>query len=212
MTVLSQEVVIIPTKTFENLSKEKQNRIINASIKEFSKRSFEEAKLSNIIKESKIPRGSFYQYFKDKRDLYLHIMEVSKNTKMRYLGDVFNEAGQISFLDLFRKLFVSGIKFALEHEDLVSIGRLLVTSRGPIYDEVMKDSLAQAEEMYINFIEIDKAKGIIRQDIDSRVLGTLVVNLSNNIVIDSFKDRDTNFENLLTRIDNLINIFRKGIE
>ena len=203
---------IIPTNTFKNLPKEKQNRIINAAITEFSKRSFNEAKLSNIIKESKIPRGSFYQYFKDKRDLYLYIMEVTKNIKMKYLGDTFNEAGQIPFLDLFRKLFVSGIKFALEHEDLVNIGKLLVTSRGTIYDEVMKDSLALAEEMYINFIEIDKAKGIIRQDIDSRVLASLVIDLSNNILIDSFKDRDTNFENLLTRIDNLISIFKKGIE
>jgi len=212
VTASSQEVIFIPTKTFENLPKEKQDRIINASITEFSKRSFDDSKLSNIIKESKIPRGSFYQYFIDKRDLYLYIMEVTKNIKMKYMEDAFSEAGQIPFLDLFRKLFVSGIEFALEHEDLVSMGKILITSKGSIYDEVMKDGLALAEEMYINFIEIDKKKDIIRQDVDSKVLASLVVGLSNNILIDSFKDTDANFENLLIRIDSLINIFRKGIE
>lgn len=205
-------MVCIPKKTFYNLSEEKKDRIITAAITEFSKRSFEEAKLSNIIKESKIPRGSFYQYFVDKRDLYLHIMEVTKNIKMGYMEDIFNEAGTIPFLDLFRKLFVAGIKFAREHEDLVNLGKLLVTAKGPIYDEVMKDGLAQAEQLYIGLIEIDKEKGIIRQDVDSKILASLVIDLSNSVLVDSFRDKDDDFKNLLTKIDNLINIFRKGIE
>ena len=40
--------------------------IIDAAINEFSLRSYDEAKISNIIRDSKIPRGSLYQYFIDK--------------------------------------------------------------------------------------------------------------------------------------------------
>ena len=58
MTIVSLEVRIIPKETFSNLAKEKQDRILNASFKEFSERSFEDAKLSNIIRDSKIPRGN----------------------------------------------------------------------------------------------------------------------------------------------------------
>ena len=58
----------MPTKTFFNLREEKRQRIEKALINEFSKSSFEQASITNIIKEANIPRGSFYQYFVDKKD------------------------------------------------------------------------------------------------------------------------------------------------
>ena len=73
---------IIPKKTFYNLDSEKQQRITSAALNEFALRSYEEANLSNIIKEAKIPRGSFYQYFEDKLDLYKHIFEYIKDKKI----------------------------------------------------------------------------------------------------------------------------------
>lgn len=56
-------------KTFYNLPKEKQERIVNAVRKEFSKEPQEKASINRIIKEANISRGSFYQYFDDKVDL-----------------------------------------------------------------------------------------------------------------------------------------------
>ena len=44
----------MPTQTFLNLPNGKQDRIINAAVKEFATRRFSEAKLSNIIKEAQI--------------------------------------------------------------------------------------------------------------------------------------------------------------
>ncbi|MDD6879150.1 MAG: TetR/AcrR family transcriptional regulator [bacterium] len=65
----------MPTKTFLNLNKEKQDLIIKEAIKEFSNKLYSEVSLNQIIKKSKISRGSFYMYFNDKRDLYLYIMD-----------------------------------------------------------------------------------------------------------------------------------------
>ena len=65
----------MPTKTFFNLPKEKQDNLIQASEKEFSRVLFNEASINQIIQDAKIPRGSFYMYFQDKEDLYFYILE-----------------------------------------------------------------------------------------------------------------------------------------
>jgi AcrR family transcriptional regulator len=60
----------MPKQTFFNLPKEKRDRIIAAAKEVFSKNSYEEASINQIVKLAQIPRGSFYQYFADKDDLY----------------------------------------------------------------------------------------------------------------------------------------------
>ena len=55
----------MPKKTFLNLSKEKQNIIIEASLKEFKTVLLKDASINKIIKDAQISRGSFYNYFDD---------------------------------------------------------------------------------------------------------------------------------------------------
>ena len=63
------------SNTFLNLKEEKKNRIINAAKKEFSRVPLEKALVSNIIRDSNIPRGSFYQYFENIEDLFVYIID-----------------------------------------------------------------------------------------------------------------------------------------
>ena len=62
----------MPTNTFFKLSKEKQNNIIEASLKEFKRVLLRDASINKIIKDANIPRGSFYNYFEDINDLYIY--------------------------------------------------------------------------------------------------------------------------------------------
>ncbi|WP_125764753.1 TetR/AcrR family transcriptional regulator [Companilactobacillus hulinensis] len=61
------------SKTFTNLSKDKQERIIKALLKEFSNYTLAEAQVSRIVKESGIARGAFYKYFDDLQDAYSYL-------------------------------------------------------------------------------------------------------------------------------------------
>lgn len=69
----------MPMQTFFNLQKDKQKKILDASKKEFSEYSFYDASINRIIKDAGISRGSFYQYFENKEDLFVYILESSKN-------------------------------------------------------------------------------------------------------------------------------------
>ena len=65
----------MPSATFLRLSKEKKDKLIKAAFKEFSNVNFNDASINKIIKDAGIPRGSFYMYFENKKDLYFYLLE-----------------------------------------------------------------------------------------------------------------------------------------
>ena len=68
---------------FLNLDVEKQDRILNAAMKEFAQKGFEKASTNEIVKEADISKGLLFHYFKDKKNLFLflydHCIDVSTN-------------------------------------------------------------------------------------------------------------------------------------
>jgi len=75
----------LPTETFFHLPAEKQKRIMNAAKKEFSRLPLKDASIATIIKDAEIPRGSFYQYFENKEDLYYYYFHTLKSDSQRDL-------------------------------------------------------------------------------------------------------------------------------
>ncbi len=93
----------MPKETFYNLDEKKKNKIIEAAKMEFTANPLRKSRVSNIIKEASIPRGSFYQYFDDLDDLYYYVIdEVFNNiheagTKFCDITNDIFEFAQISF-------------------------------------------------------------------------------------------------------------------
>lgn len=85
------------TETFLRLPEEKRNRFLEAAWEEFTSVPFEEASINKIVRRARIPRGSFYQYFSDKEDLFFYIQKSMLGHFMaeyirvldRYDGDMF---------------------------------------------------------------------------------------------------------------------------
>lgn len=205
----------MPKSTFENLSTEKKQRIYEAAIDEFARTRYEHANISNIIKNAGIPRGSFYQYFEDKLDLYLYIFDEIAKKKIEYMGDLLQKMGQMKFFDLWEELYMRGAKFGIENPKLVEITQLLLSSRDHVYDKLMKNNLKIARDMYVQMIDIDKEKGFIRKDIDSNTLASIVIETTMNVAFDNlveFVEDSNTFDLMIEEIVKRINIFRKGIE
>ena len=60
---------------FDNLKTEKKERIINAALKEFAQSGYEKASTNGIIKEAGIAKGSLFNYFNNKKELYLFLLD-----------------------------------------------------------------------------------------------------------------------------------------
>ncbi|GAB2485480.1 TetR family transcriptional regulator [Alkalibacterium psychrotolerans] len=105
----------MPTQTFFNLSEEKQKRLITGAMKEFSAKSLNDASISNIVKNSKISRGSFYQYFEDKKDLYFYLIgKFRYNYRQLMFKSFKEEAGD--FYKGYKNFGEKYIKYIMESE------------------------------------------------------------------------------------------------
>ena len=91
----------MPKETFFNLDEAKRNKIVEAAKKEFIAHPLRKSRVSNIIKEASIPRGSFYQYFDDLDDLYYYVID-----------------------DDFEKLYETGAKYCNVTNDLFEFSLL----------------------------------------------------------------------------------------
>lgn len=61
--------------TRQNIRKEKESRIIKAAAKIFSRRGFANAVMADIAAEAEIGKGTIYEYFKSKNDLFFAVFE-----------------------------------------------------------------------------------------------------------------------------------------
>lgn len=62
------------SETFLRLPEEKKKRFLDAAWAEFTRVSFADASINQIVRHAGIARGSFYQYFKDKDDLMTYLI------------------------------------------------------------------------------------------------------------------------------------------
>lgn len=97
----------MPKPTFFNLPTDKKETLIDAAMKEFSRVPLFEASISNIIKEAGIPRGSFYQYFEDKEDVFYFLLEeYSKRMNEEFIAILKKFDGDLmdTFIEYFQML------------------------------------------------------------------------------------------------------------
>ena len=207
-------MILIPTKTFLNLPKEKQERVVNAAVKEFAARRISEAKLSNIIKEAMIPRGSFYQYFTDKMDLYKHVFDIIRLRKLEYMTEDLKNPQDLAFFDLFRELYRVGFKFAFDNPDYIKITNLLIAQKDLAYKEIFAEGLGIAKDFYKSMIIKDQEAGRMDKQIDPDALADLVINMTMNITLESMGNEEATIDLKLyeENIEKVIYIFEKGIK
>lgn len=108
----------MPKDTFFNLISEKKARLFAAISHEFSRKSFDDSAISEIIEFAGIPRGSFYQYFNDKLDCYLYFVgQIQNEQNELYLALLEKNEGDL--FEASKQFFKETIKDVLEgdHSD-----------------------------------------------------------------------------------------------
>ncbi len=77
----------MPSPTFLALPVDRRERLVREAITEFSERPYAEASLSQIAPRARIAKGSIYQYFDDKLDLYRWLLtDEAPRHKRAFLG------------------------------------------------------------------------------------------------------------------------------
>ena len=142
-------------QTFLNLPAEKRDRIVESAREEFSSQEYEKTNINRIVQNAGIPKGSFYQYFDSKEDLFAYCI--------RQLYQQILEAR----LKKGETLLDTGMKRA----SLLGIEKTI-----PIYNQEIQEligernlrflqSMMQAPKQIRNFVLLDIAENLVMPEL-----------------------------------------------
>ncbi|MEM7106697.1 MAG: TetR/AcrR family transcriptional regulator [Bacteroidota bacterium] len=122
----------MPKTTFINLKSDKRNLIVQSGLKEFADHSYAEASISRLVKNIGIAKGSMYQYFDDKSDLYTYLIQLSVDRKYEILDYVAKKVSDDLGLWLLQTCLVE-LKFVQEFPEMQRLlNRAELESKVPI--------------------------------------------------------------------------------
>lgn len=97
---------------FNTLESEKRERIINAAIKEFARNGYEKASTNEIIRKAEISKGSLFNYFNSKKELYLFLLGYI----VEFIDKIYDQI-DLNETDIFKRLREIGLtKFQIMKE------------------------------------------------------------------------------------------------
>jgi AcrR family transcriptional regulator len=152
--------------TFLNLPEAKQEKIIAAALAEFADKGYEQASVNTMVSASGIAKGSLYQYFKDKKGIFLYIFEFAIAMVRRTLVKVKEETQDEDFFTRLEKSLLAGVDFIRRHPRVYNIYlKILFDQRVPERETLLKAVRRFAADYLHSLVRQGVARGEIRADL-----------------------------------------------
>lgn len=192
--------------TYYNLDKDKQERLIDACMEEFSTHTFSDASINRIIKRAEISRGSYYQYFEDKEDCYLEMLGIIAQEKYRIFKDVVqSEATTVfeAYLNMLRQ-----VKVWMEVQPrYYKIGVLMGLDRSSFIQKLHQQNPGMLE-YFLSLIRKDQQNGIIRADVDPLLLSDMLIGINQKLLMEHFVNKD--YDRMVEVSEAVLDLLQKG--
>lgn len=166
----------MPRETFFNLPIEKRQRIVDAAIEEFGSQPYAKATLDRIVIAAGVSKGSMYQYFDGKADLYIWLFtDYIQKEKMTLLQDYPPDTIP-SVWAVLEALYLKGMRFTIARPALARLGFRFMRERDP--DPAIKAVAdardAAAASFFTKLLQGAQAAGEIRPDAHLDVASALL--------------------------------------
>ena len=173
----------MPKQTFYNLTQEKRAIIEQAALDEFAEYGFDKSNMNRIVAMSKIAKGSFYQYFEGKKDLYFHLIDVIVKQKMSTLEDLLLEYKSNTFSYNFEETFRLGLVFADSKPKYYLLGEDFANKQQTFIKEFVEKYNPLAMDVYLKFLEHANENGELRDGIDIPLSAAFINTLVNETTV-----------------------------
>lgn len=200
----------MPKQTFFHLPEQKRQTIEQAALDEFSAHGFDHSNMNRIVAHSGIAKGSFYQYFEDKKDLYFHLVDMLYQKKIQIMEPIMQHCADHSFSHNLEALFRAGLAFAADDTRLHQLGADFAALRQSFVASYLEKYEPEATNIYTTLLQCALDNGELREDIDdmsliSMFIATLVTQTT-RLIISQWNDRQTEqtIEEMLTFIKQAI--------
>ena len=209
----------MPKQTFFNLPKDKRETIINAAIDEFSEYGLENASTNRIVANSGISKGSFYQYFEDKQDVFMYLLSVLEREKMDFFKDMHPPSMNMDTFEYFRWMIKLGMEFNSAYPRMTQAVSRVLLGEGLYYGKNFasyREKTTQALSMMIQqAIERGEVDPSVDVELAVMVMDTWSNAISTYILNEGMKQKDilkwVRSAKVQEKIDKLLYVMEYGL-
>jgi TetR/AcrR family transcriptional regulator len=158
----------MPKQTFFNLPDEKREQILDVVIDEFAENDYANVSISRIVANAGIAKGSFYQYFDDKDDLYGYLFDLILEAKSEMFSLDQPDPAHIGVFAYMRWVLENSVQFELKYPRFSQIGYRMLKG-GAQADVLMARSRGRQRQFYQQLVVLGKEQGDISPDVDSEI-------------------------------------------
>ncbi|ROR27293.1 TetR family transcriptional regulator [Mobilisporobacter senegalensis] len=211
----------MPKDTFINLPIEKQEKVMRSAINEFIKNGFEKANVGNIANIAGIAKGSIYQYFENKKELFLYSVKWSIDLLLNKFGkNLVLHDKEMDIFDFFYHTSKNSMEQIREEREITIFIQDVFLGK---YDNLTNESMSYitniSEEYLLNIINVGKENGSVRKDIDDHLLILFITGVSFKIkeyLMNKARNQgediiDEDYEQYEKEINALIELLKHGM-
>lgn len=200
---------------FNKLKPEKQERILNAAMKEFALKGFANASTDAIINEAGISKGALFFYFNNKKDLFLYLYDYAIDIIKNEILSKFNKDERDIFARR-RQLTLLKIEILKKHPEMYDfIAAAYMENSGDVKSDLesRNKELSITGQTILNE-GIDTSK--FKEGIDAMraidIITWTIEGFSNKemVRVKSFALYELNFNRVLAELDIYLDMLKKN--
>jgi AcrR family transcriptional regulator len=171
----------MPSITFTNLPAAKKDKFIRVAMEEFASAGYEKASVTQMVKKLKIAKGSVYQYFENKKELYFYLLDQAQQARQEYMKPILrNPPG--NFWESYVNLFEASLRFDYENPEMST---LIANAAHEKYADDLGNLMLVQKKKSLDFmrglLERELLSGGLRYDVDLDVMAFVAGNITNSI-------------------------------
>lgn len=171
----------MPKQTFLNLPAEKRDAFLEIALEEFADNDYNSASVSRIVEKAGIAKGSLYQYFDDKQDLFLYLLEVANQTMMSHIRESAPPDPGADFFETLRWQMSATVGAAVRFPVHSRLARRAYSSPLPFRETVLENAKKLREEHFQGMIQQAQAAGQLDPALDPAVVSFMLQGLMNDL-------------------------------
>lgn len=171
----------MPKQTFLNLPEEKRKAFTEIALDEFANHDYKTASVSKIVEKAGIAKGSVYQYFDDKQDLFMYLLDVSNREMMGFIQQATPPNPDADFFELLRWQMSATVQASQKYPIHARLARRAYASPLPFHEEILEEAKKLRQEHFRAMTAQAQSSGRLNPRLDPAIVSFMVQGLINDL-------------------------------
>jgi AcrR family transcriptional regulator len=171
----------MPKQTFLNLPEEKRKAFLEIALEEFANNDYNTASVSKIVERAGIAKGSLYQYFEDKQDLFLYLLDYANQEMMGVIQKTPPPDPNADFFETLRWQMSVTVQAATRYPVHSKLTRRAYSSPLAFHDTIIEQAKRVRREHFQALVTRAQAAGQLAPNLDPTIVTFMVQGLMSDL-------------------------------